>query len=61
MMGVVGEWQGRSVRNISYFCSFINLANLVSCSASIVGFHWGVLCTGAVQIEKARAVKSGGC
>ena len=24
-----------------------------------VGWHWGVLCTGAAQIEKAWAVKSG--
>ena len=44
----------RSVRNTSYICSFINLA---SCSASRLSL--GVLCTGAAQIEKARAVKSG--
>ena len=27
-----GGWRG-SVRNISYICSFINLANLASCNA----------------------------
>ena len=51
-----GGWR-RSVRNTSYICSFINLANLASCSASRLSL--GVLCTGAAQIEKARAVKSG--
>ena len=41
--GVQGGWRG-SVRNISYICSFINLANLASCSAirlSLGGFvYW---------------------
>ena len=51
-----GGWRG-SVRNISYICSFINLANLASCSA--IRLSLGVLCTGAAgaaQIEKVRAV-----
>ena len=30
--GCRGGWRG-SVRNISYICSFINLANLASCNA----------------------------
>ena len=38
-----GGWRG-SVRNISYICTFINLANLASCSAirlSLGGFgYW---------------------
>ena len=41
--GVAGGWRG-SVRNISYICSFINLANLASRSAirlSLGGFmYW---------------------
>ena len=49
-----GGGAGGSVRYISYICSFINLANLTSCSA--IRLSLGVLCTGAAQIEQARAV-----
>ena len=41
--GLQGGWRG-SVRNISYICSFVNLAILASCSAirlSLGGFvYW---------------------
>ena len=53
------RWRG-SVRNISYICSFINLANLASCSAIRLSLGGGGLCTGAAQIEKARAVNLNG-